>query len=301
MSTTAFPVRQDSDGVGCTDVALRKIVASLYPNKGIIDGLGVSGQNSTSYKVAAGTAICSKGSSDGNTLAYFEGGTVAASANTASNPRIDVIWITSHDITQGDSDNLVTLGCTTGTAAASPSEPSIPSYATKLVAMKVPANASTTSGASQYGSMNYTIPYGASDGVIATFRNSSSGDITLPTSGSGYTATSGSFYLNRKRLVQFNITTTISVALGQKGDMAGGDLSAFYARLIVDNSEKDLREIVIPIYRQTSYFYQYSIELDAGNHTVALRYFTAGQQKCHIFGSGVMGQQIQVVDGGQVN
>lgn len=200
MSTTAFPVRQDTEGVGCTDIALRQMVKALHPTKGIITGLKVTGQNALSYKVASGVAICSKGSSDGNTIAYFEGGSVETTANTASNPRIDVVWITSHDVTQGDTDNLVTIGCTQGTAAASPTAPSIPSYATKLYAMKLPANASTTSSATQYGSAN-VITDVSTMGRLATntLTNSTEGDKTKL---KWYTENSVTFTVPTKRLIE---------------------------------------------------------------------------------------------------
>ena len=170
MSTTAFPVRQSSGGVGTTDIQLRNIIRYLYPTKGIVGGLTVTGTTLMRYQVAGGLAVCSKGESDGNTLAYYEGGTTnTVSTNSASNPRIDVVWITSHDITQGDSNNLVTLGVTTGTAAAAPAEPTIPTYATKLASMLVPAGASTTAGCTQYGTADYSIPYAANLGMMHNY------------------------------------------------------------------------------------------------------------------------------------
>lgn len=200
MSTTAFPVRQTTDGVGCTDVTMRKIMAALYPTKGIVDGLTVSGQNALSYKVTSGVTVCSKGSSDGTVLAYSEGGSVATAANPASNPRIDVVWVTSHDVTQGDSDNLVTLGCTQGTAAATPTEPDIPSYATKIAAMQLPANATTTANATQFGAAN-VIADVATMGRLATFTNTTTqtGDSGI---GNYYTQESVTFTVPTKRLVE---------------------------------------------------------------------------------------------------
>lgn len=56
MTTTAFPVRQTEAGVGCTDIAMRKIFGALYPDKGVITGLSVKGGNSLSYTVSEGAA-----------------------------------------------------------------------------------------------------------------------------------------------------------------------------------------------------------------------------------------------------
>lgn len=148
MSNTAFGVAQTSAGVGTTDTDMRKIIAAQWESTGVIDGLAVTGTTSLYYKVAAGVAVCSKGASDGKTLAYFSGGnTSTVSANSSGNPRIDCIWITAHDATQGDSDNIVTLGVTQGTAAATPTAPTIPTYATLLAQMVMPAGATTTANA----------------------------------------------------------------------------------------------------------------------------------------------------------
>lgn len=297
MTTTAFPVRQDADGNGCTDVALRSIVAALYPNKGVISGLSVKGGNTLSYTVASGVAVCSKGSADGNTLAYYEGGSVDTTANTSSNPRIDVVWITAHDITQGDTDNFVTIGVTQGTAAAAPTEPSIPSYATKLRAMKLPGGSSTTSSATAYGSQPVVLPYNSNQGILASVRNGTSGDINPGKTDTVYV--SGSFYLSQKRAVLISVSNT--VAVNGKGSI-GGDFGSFYSKLFLDNSCKDIREVIIPNQRQTSNFYQLTLELGAGNHTFQLKYSTATEtNKLHLYGSGVVGQQVQVTDLGPVD
>lgn len=163
MSNTAFGVAQTSAGVGTTDTDMRKIIAAQWESTGVIDGLAVTGTTSLYYKVAAGVAVCSKGASDGKTLAYFSGGsTPTVSANSSGNPRIDCIWITAHDATHGDSDNLVTLGVTQGTAAATPTAPTIPTYATLLAAMLVPAGATTTATATIAVSATVPNHYGMS-------------------------------------------------------------------------------------------------------------------------------------------
>ena len=167
MSNTALGVAQGSSGVGTTDTAMRHILGAQWESTGVVSGLAVTGGTTLSYAVASGVAVCSKGDSDGKTLAYFSGGTTpTVAANSAGNPRIDCIWITSHDLTQGDSDNLVTLGVTQGTAAATPTAPTIPTYATLLAAMLVPAGATTTANATQATSVGYAVPYGASLGVL---------------------------------------------------------------------------------------------------------------------------------------
>lgn len=304
MSTTAFPVRQTSAGVGCTDIALRKIFQALYPDKGIISGLKVTGQNALSYKVASGVAVCSKGSSDGNTLAYYQGGTIATTANTASNPRIDVIWITSHDITQGDSDNLVTIGCTQGTAAASPTEPSIPTYATKIAARKMPANATTTASATAYGSASQSIPYGGAEGLL------SNGTITFTgewgTAGKEQGLNNFAFSIPTKRIIQIGITMTAGAVGGTYADGDGsvycyvrdngaGEASASSPKgTILDARELRLRAKGNAV----SQYYMFTCELAAGKHNIILSYRPNACTKMYFYygNNAYAGQRIDVVD-----
>lgn len=264
MSTTAFPVRQTEDGTGCTDTMLRSIVAALYPDPGIIKGLAVTGGNSTAYNVAEGVAVCSKGAADGNTIAYYEGGTVATSANSASNPRIDVIWITSHDVTQGDSDNLVTLGVTEGTAAATPVEPDIPTYATKLAAMQLPAGATTTASATAYGTVAYSVPYGGSSGMLAQTINTNT-ETMSSNSGVTYNTCTTIFTVPTKRIVEFDFNSATN-------SVNAGCSWGIYA-FVLDGEElpnstvEFLADTIVTRDCPAHYIY----EVEAGTHTIYLK------------------------------
>lgn len=166
--TTALGVQPDSNGNGVTPEVHRQIIAAQWHNAGIIDGLGVTGRGDLRYNVVAGVAVCSKGTADGKTLAYWPGGqTSAVSAGDASNPRIDLVWITAHNPKVGDADNSVVVGVTQGTPAANPVAPRLPAGCTLLRSMRVPANATATSSATPVDSINYAIPYGASLGLLA--------------------------------------------------------------------------------------------------------------------------------------
>lgn len=298
MSMVAFPVHQTADGIGCTDIMMRTIYGALYPDKGIITGLGVTGGNTTAYTVAAGVAVCSKGSADGTVLAPYEGGTVSVSANSASNPRIDVVWICHHDVTQGDEDNYVTLGVTEGAAAASPVEPDIPSYATKLQAMTMPANATTTASATKSGTADMAIPYGASLGLIGKVLQSHNGDWGTP--GTYTRMAQTSFTLPTARTVQLNVTITAGATSGTYTD---GDGSV-YSRVDIDGTSVDGREIRLRAKGNAiSQFYQVTTTLQAGKHN--LEWFMSPNACKHIYMycnlPGWAGQQIQVVDLGPVD
>lgn len=166
--TTALGIAPDSDGNGVDPLTHRKVLQSHWMNTGIITGLEVSGRSDLKYNIAAGVAVCSRGSADGYTEAYFSGGTTpAVSAGDPSNPRIDRVWIKAGDLTQGDDSNQVTVGVTQGTPAASPVAPSAPAGCVRLLDMKIPAGATSTQKATVSGTYDYAIPYGVSTGVLA--------------------------------------------------------------------------------------------------------------------------------------
>ena len=168
MSTVALGVSPDTNGVGVTPLVHRRIIGAQWANTGLVDGLNVTGRSDLRYNVSAGVAVCSRGDSDGKTLAYYEGGkTNAVAAGDPSNPRIDIVWIQAHNLMEyKDSDNYVTVGVTQGSPSASLAEPTIPAGATMLRKMKMPAGASSTASAVQMWSADYAIPHGASLGKI---------------------------------------------------------------------------------------------------------------------------------------
>lgn len=295
MATTAFPVRQTSDGVGCTDVTMRKIMAALYPDKGIISGLNVSGASSAAYTVGSGVAVCSKGSGDGNVLAYYEGGTVATTANSSGNPRIDSVWIESHDATQGDSDNLVALGVTQGTPAAAPVAPSIPTDATLLANMMVPGGASGMSQAAVADTGAYSVPYGASLGVLVNRSYVYNGEFITTQQ---KTLMSGNFNLPTARTIQLKATTTMS-SVGDTDWVE--DAGMVYVRFYLDGQY--VQQFGRPVYRQKfadSAYCEWNMTVPAGNHTARLDIFSRTNDRIKMWyvagENGYPGQRFQVVD-----
>lgn len=258
MSNTALGVAQTSAGIGTTDTAMRHILAAQWESTGVVSGLAVKGGTTLAYTVAAGVAVCSKGASDGKTLAWFEGGsTTTVAANSSGNPRIDCVWITSHDLTQGDSDNLVTLGVTQGTPAATPTAPTIPTYATLLAQMRMPAGATTTANATQAASIGYAIPYGASLGVLHSYVSTYDGIV-----GAGPVLEDvGRIYLPTDRLLEFRYTRCAS-------DSAG--TSSLFYEFQLDGTAFVQTEVALNARWQT---YEFSAvkTVTTGNHTVGVR------------------------------
>jgi hypothetical protein len=288
--STALGVAQSAAGVGMSDHDLRLTLGADWASTGVVgDGLAVTGTTSLVYQVSAGVAICSKGASDGKTKAPFLGGTTpTVEANSAGNPRIDCIWITSHDLTQGDSDNLVTLGVTQGTAAATPTAPTIPTYATLLAQMTMPAGATTTANAVQAASIGYAIPYGASLGKL--------GDTTWPQSAdysSAITLPAQSFYLPTQRLVSVEVTVTCSSLSGSDGSV--------YVKIYLDGTVKRTFEHRTFPASATSGFFRDVWTVPAGNHVVYAT-IAPGIANFHTYGTGDAdswaGQRLMTFDEG---
>ena len=288
--SVAFGVQNQGD-VGTTASDLRHIVASRWGSTGVVAGLAVTGSG-LAYNVAAGMAICSKGASDGMTEAWWPGGSTAdVSANSSSNPRIDAVWVTSHDATQGDSDNLVAVGVTQGTPAASPAVPTIPTYATLVAAMLVPAGATSTSAASVSASGAQAVPYGASLGILVDQVDTTNTSTAIP---SGYrTYAAGTFTLPTARYVDIKRVFTLA-------SLTSADASV-YTRVLVDGaqvSQGEVRCYGSPALA-TSQYMENTIRLAAGTHTGQAQ-MQAGVNTARKFWSsgGWAGQTLQVVDAG---
>lgn len=105
------------------------IVRGIGAN-GVISGFEVTatGAADRTVSVAAGIARA-----DGRTVRRASSATVTLAAADATNPRVDIVWIKSDG----------TLGKTDGVAAAVPVEPTAPSDAVKLAAVRVPAGGGT--------------------------------------------------------------------------------------------------------------------------------------------------------------
>lgn len=296
--SVAFGIPQAADGTGTTAQDMRRILAALYPNPGVISGLAVSGDTTLSYRVGAGVAACSRGGSDGRTLAWFPGGrTPAVAANAAGNPRVDVVWLCAHDASQGDADNLVALGVTQGTPAASPAAPAIPGYATRLGAMLVPAGATTTANAARTGGVDYAVPYGASLGVLMSGRDTANGVVELA---SPRVAASGTVSLPTDRLVQLSVSVTMG--LFRQGPNPDGS-GAVYFRVHVDGTQVWSSEFAVSSRDSAlTQCFQRTIVLSAGRHTVDMRLVSAvGGRACRFYSSDSWaGQTIQAVDMGPV-
>ena len=186
---SALGTPPDANGNGVSAHAHRRIMRYLWANPGIVGqdpydlSLRVNGRSDLQYSVTRGMCVIPRDESwsEGFYEAYIDKTVVGpVSAGDPTHPRIDVIWIRANDLVFSDrpegtdSDgqslpptNRIEVGVTQGTPAASPTEPSVPDRAWRLGAMLMPAGATSTASATQYGNIDYAMPYGAEMGIIA--------------------------------------------------------------------------------------------------------------------------------------
>lgn len=259
----------NSGTTGTTAQDYRLIMGALYQNAGIISGLKVSGKSSMAYTVDAGVAVCTRGASDGKTLAYWPGGSVATTANGGGNPRIDAVYIIAHDLSHGDADNAVAVGVAQGTPAATPAAPAIPTGATLLATMNVPAGATTTAQASKRESTIYAIPYGSTLGILGeTSTTANAQGDTRPNV--TFEQESVSFYLPTDRVVDITYSACFSSnAPFSRTEWCSWGIWAFLVdgkALSGTTAEWLARDGV-----WETHSYSRKVELSAGHHTVTVR------------------------------
>lgn len=265
MADVALGIRNDGAD-GTTPLALRLALAALFPQAGILSGLGVKGSSSLAYSVAQGVAVCTRGAGDGSTLATVaEGSTPAVAANGTGYPRIDAVWVAAHDKDQGDPDNHVTLGVTQGTAAASPARPSVPTYATVLAYMRLPAGATTTAQATVEARGRDAVAAGATMGQLGYMRDTYDGLLRGDYNGTMHTDYSVTVTVPTTRLVEMRWAATLS----------GGSSSDCIVAMSVDGANVMMFFVTPP----TSGGWDYKecrhvVKLSPGTHTIA---FSSGQ------------------------
>lgn len=303
MDSTALGVRQDADGNGTTDVAMRHILAAQWANTGVIDGLAVTGGTTMAYKVSAGTAVCSKGPSDGRVLAWWPGGTTdVVAANPASNPRTDVVYVYSNDMTQGDPDNLVHVGVAVGTASVTAPAPSIPTYATPLAYMRVPSGATNTQQTTLAQPVGNAIPYGGSLGLL--LDKVYTGGYQIIQAGAPRVIVAGTVTVQTRRLVDVGMSVTWCPSGLSAGATGSGYVDWTLDGVVIRTFRK-----MFPWFQGDNaftcdYFEDTAYEVAKGSHTVQLRLWGSTSAPAGNVGytgaggAGWPGVRLTVKDGG---
>lgn len=268
MATTALGIMQTSDGAGVDPLTHRRIIKARWSNPGIISGLAVTGGSGLTYNVASGNAVLSRSSSDGYTEAYWEGGaTPAVSTGDPSNPRIDTVWLKANDAQQGDPDNRVHVGVTQGTPSSSPVAPAAPSGCTAIATMMLPAGATSTSAAQQTSERSYAIPYGATLGLLASYRDTTNGVID---SVKQQRATRCAVQVNlpTNRILDLRFIASVS----SSGDYGSSDYTNWYVSFALDGTEVEYSGGEMLLSNLTCETHERTVTIDVtkGVHTIAV-------------------------------
>ena len=297
MADVALGVR-NSGADGTTPLALRLALAALFPQAGILSGLSVKGSSSLAYSVAAGVAVCTRGAGDGSTLATVAAGsTPAVAANGTGYPRIDAVWVAAHDMDQGDPDNHVTLGVTQGTAAASPARPSVPTYATVLAYMRLPAGATTTAQATVEARGDVAAASGGTLGLLGEAALNADRDISTGGTWDDFYTVAVTATVPSKHLVRVDYRATLSAPGGYTG------WTRVRPYLTVDGAEVKGSRRKWPVWTGPELTHSSSCvaELSAGTHTVELHLaYDGGDWGLSIVDGGTGGAALSVWDEGAV-
>lgn len=295
MADVALGIRNDGAD-GTTPLALRLALAALFPHAGILSGLSVKGSSSLAYSVAAGVAVCTRGAGDGSTLATVAAGsTPAVAANGTGYPRIDAVWVAAHDLDQGDPDNHVTLGVTQGTAAASPARPSVPTYATVLAYMRLPAGATTTAQATVEARGDAASASGGTLGLLGEAALNADREVSTGGSWSDFYTVAVTVTVPSRHLVRVDYRATLSAP----GSNVGWTRVRPY--LTVDGAEVKGSRRKWPAWTgpELTHSSSCATELAAGTHTVELHLaYDGGDWGLSIVDGGTGGAALSVWDEG---
>lgn len=288
---------RNSGADGTTPLALRLALAALLPQAGILSGLGVNGSSSLAYSVAPGVAVCTRGAGDGSTLATVAAGsTPAVAANGAGYPRIDAVWVTAHDRDQGDPDNHVALGVTQGTAAASPARPHVPTYATVLAYMRIPAGATTTAQATVEARGDAASASGGTLGLLGEAALNADREVSTGGSWSDFYTVAVTVTVPSRHLVRVDYRATLVTP-------SGGNTGWTRVRpyLTVDGAEVKGSRRKWPAWTgpELTHSSSCATELAAGTHVVELHLaYDGGDWGLSIVDGGTGGAALSVWDEG---
>lgn len=136
----------------------------------------VSGKANMSYEVRALSAVTSRGATAGAVLLTNDATyNVVTTAAPGSNSRYDVVYIWQREYSLDGTDSNPVIGVVQGTAAASPTVPSLASFpgAIELARILVPAGVTATNSGT---TITQTGTFTAAQGGVIPFRNTTERD-----------------------------------------------------------------------------------------------------------------------------
>jgi hypothetical protein len=273
--TTGLGVDPVVDGsgnptAGMSSLDQRKISGALY-TPGIISGGVVGTTTGMTYTVTAGVAAIQTATGE-IVLAPIPSGTVTTTAAGGS-ARTDIVYVRqNYFANDGNSDTVI--GVASGTA--------LPTRALALKKFTVNPGITKTQDAVQTGGIDYSIPYGASLGILHSDRVIGNGTFTS-------TSTFGTktIYLPTDRTVRFAITTNLS-----SSGAVGFDNSKYtevYFDVMVDSILRFRWNTPGLSQSHGTYHWADVMTLPAGYHTVSYNRTKTGGTPFHHYEVGGLG------------
>lgn len=238
---------------GTTAQDVRQVWGALY-TPGVINGASVSTTSSGwFYNVAAGVVAIRTAVGE-VVLAPVPNVSVPTVAAPASGSRTDIIYARQKFPTTDNSSDVVVERGTT-----------LPARSVELGRFIVSAGSSSTISAVRTGAVDYSIPYGASLGILHYWQDKQSKALPttyLPATRDGY----GTFYLPTDRQVSLKYTNIVSANNAGRFDDAAYCEYGFFPN--VDGT--DVVMWATPGLHQAwqSIHYEQIVNLSAGKHTV---------------------------------
>lgn len=189
--------------IGTTADDFRQIQGGLYSPGLISGGVVTRSASAMTYTVSAGVAafpIVTSGAPQ-TVLGPIPAATLTTTA-ASSGTRLDIIYAQQRLVSvEGDPNIVVAIGT------------SLPARAVLLNAFIVTTTTTNTLSATQSANIAYSIPYGASLGLLADKRSTFAGNFTVSAND-----ITGSFYLPTDRLIRISVMATFSAYQAIKFD-----------------------------------------------------------------------------------
>lgn len=131
----------------------------------------VTGLGTMSYAVGPFSAVLTRGATAGAVILTNDGTVnVATTAAPGSNSRIDIVYVWAREFSLDGTNSDPVIGVVQGTAAASPTAPSLAGFpgALELARITVPAGVTATNSGT---TITQTAPFTSTDGGVVRFRS----------------------------------------------------------------------------------------------------------------------------------
>lgn len=264
---------KDVNGVvtmGTTAADFRQIQGGLY-TPGLISGGKITRSASAmTYTVSAGVAAFPivTGTTPQTVLGPIPAGTLTTTA-PSSGTRVDMVYAQQRTVA-ADGDPTIVLGYGT----------SLPARAVLLDAFIVSYNNTNTNAAVRQADIAYSIPYGASLGLVVNRQSTFVGDFTISA-----TDVSGSFYLPTTRLIRVSLMAGLSAAGAFRFDNAKYCEAGY--DVFIDGVKKFAWTSQGLHQAWAEHFWSDTLEIAAGTHTYqTVRYRAQGPGTCVVRSGG---------------